>query len=55
MLNEIKKYWKEILFIILVIVAYYKIKIIVAAAKRKEADKFGLTFGERGTATRQIL
>lgn len=38
-MNELKKYWKEILFLILVVVAYYKIKQAITAAKRKAADK----------------
>mgnify|MGYP003402896422 CR=1 FL=1 len=37
--ETVKKYWKEILFLILVVVAYYKIKEVIAAAKRKAADK----------------
>lgn len=37
-MNELKKYWKEILFLILVLLSYYKIKTFYNSQARKKAD-----------------
>ena len=37
-MNELKKYWKEILFVVLALLAYYKIKTFYNSQQRKKAD-----------------